>query len=189
VPLLFALAITWWWRATRRPWAGLGFVRPRVFPIVIGFVLGGLLKILMKAVVMPLLGASPVNQPYHFLEGNAAALPGMIATIVLIAGFGEEVTFRGFLFDRFGAWWGRSGGATIATIVMTAALFGIAHLSDQGWDGVKLAFVNGLIWGAIYARTRDLWPLMAGHVAFDLVAVALIYFGWEVRIAHLLFKP
>ena len=27
------------------------------------------------------------------------------------------------------------------------------------------------------------------HPAFDLVAVALIYFGWEARIANLLFKP
>jgi len=189
VPLLFALAITWWWRATHRPWAGLGFVRPRALPIVLGIVFGGLLKIVMKAVVMPLLGASPINVTYHDLEGNTAALPGVIVTILAVAGFGEEVTFRGFLFDRFGAWWGRSPIATVATIVTAAALFGVAHVSPQGWDAVRQAFVVGLIWGAIYARRRDLWPLMAGHVAFDLVAVALIYLGWEARIAHLLFKP
>lgn len=187
--LLFAIAIVAWWRATRRPWAELGFDRPRLVPILFGLAFGAALKIVMKAVVMPLLGASPINPAYHFLEGNAAALPGMIATIVLVAGFGEEVTFRGFLFDRFFAWFGRSRAATIATVVLAAALFALAHLSDQGWDGVKQAFVTGALLGAIYARTRSLWPLMAVHIAFDLVAVALIYFGWEARVAHLLFQP
>jgi membrane protease YdiL (CAAX protease family) len=186
MPLLFALAIVVWWRATHRPWSGLGFVRPRPVPIVLGVLFGALLKIVMKVVVMPLLGAAPTNPAYHHLQGNPAALPGMILGIVVIAGFGEEVTFRAFLFDRFGAWWGRSRAATFATIVVAAALFGLAHLAGQNWDAVKQATLVGLVWGAIYARTRDLWPLMAGHIAFDLVAVAIIYFGWEERLAHLL---
>jgi len=188
VPLLFAIAILLWWRATHRPWSGLGFVRPRFVPIVLGIVFGALLKIVMKVVVMPLLGAAPINPAYHYLEGNPAALPGVILAIVVIAGFGEEVTFRGFLFERFGTWWGRSQAATAATILLAAALFGLAHLSGQGWDAVKQATVVGIVWGAIYARTRDLWPLMAGHIAFDLVAVVIIYFGWEERLAHLLFQ-
>lgn len=188
MPLLFAIAILLWWRSTGRPWSGLGFDRPRLAPILAGFAFGGVLKIVMKALVMPLLGASPINNPYHYLEHNTAALPSMTLVVLLVAGFGEEVTFRGFLFDRFTAWWGRSKPALLLTIVAAAALFAIAHLSDQGWDGVKQAFVTGLVCGAIYARTRSLWPVMALHVAFDLVAVALIYFGLEARVAHLLFQ-
>jgi len=186
VPLLFAIAILLWWRATHRPWSGLGFVRPRVVPIILGIVCGALFKIVMKAVVMPWLGAAPINHAYHYLEGNPAALPGAILAMFVIAGFGEEVTFRAFLFDRFGAWWGRSKAATAATIIVAAAIFALAHLAGQGWDAVKQATVTGLVFGAIYARTRDLWPLMAGHIAFDLVAVVIIYFGWEERLAHLL---
>jgi len=189
VPLLLALAIVAWWRTTGRPWAELGFDRPRRATILLGIVFGGLFKLVMKALVMPLLGASPVNQAYHFLEGRTAALPGMIVMILVVAGFGEEVTFRGFLFDRFGAWWGRSRPAMLATIVASAALFALMHLSDQGWDGARQAFITGTVFGAIYARTRSLWPIMAAHIAFDLVAVALIFSGWEARVAHLLFKP
>ena len=189
MPFLFSIAIVALWRATRRPWRALGLDRPRVVPIVAGFVFGAFLKLLMKAVVMPLLGASPVNRIYSFLQGNADALPAMILIILFVAGFGEEVTFRGFVFDRLGAWWGRSRWATFATVIVSAVVFGLAHLSAQDLDTVKQATVVGLVFGGIYARTRSLWPLMAAHIAFDLVALALIYFGWETRIAHLLFEP
>ena len=189
MPLLFAIAIVLWWRAKRRPWRALGLDPPRLLPIALGIVFGAFLKLLLKAVVMPLLGASPVNRTYHFLEGNADALPGMILTILFVAGFGEEVTFRGFVFDRLGAWWGRSGPATFATVIVSAIVFGLAHVTGQDWDAVKQATIVGLVFGGIYARTRSLWPLMAAHVAFDLVALALIYFGWETRVARLLFEP
>lgn len=46
----------------------------------------------------------------------------------------------------------------------------------------------GLVFGAIYARTRRIVPLMVAHTAFDLVAVALIYFEWEEAFARALFR-
>jgi hypothetical protein len=49
---------------------------------------------------MPLLGADPVNATYHYLAGNPAALPGMLFSVVIGAGFGEETLFRGYLFER-----------------------------------------------------------------------------------------
>ena len=45
---------------------------------------------LMKAIVMPLLGAPPINAAFHDLVGNRAAIPGFLFTIVAVAGFGEE---------------------------------------------------------------------------------------------------
>jgi hypothetical protein len=50
----------------------------------------------MKALVMPLLGADPINHTYHYLVGNTAALP---AFMILSGGFGEETVDRGFLCD------------------------------------------------------------------------------------------
>ena len=54
-------------------------------------------------------------------------------------------------------------------------------------DTAIQATMVGLVYGAIYARTRSLWLLMIGHATFDLVAVAIIYLGMEERVAHLLF--
>jgi len=189
MPLLLALVVLAWARATHKPWSELGLGRPRSWTraIVGGIVLGVLLKLVMKAIVMPLLGADPVNRAYHFLTGNPAALAGLVLWIALVAGFGEEVFFRGFLFERFGRWWGRGPVATAATVLVAATLFGLGHLADQGRDGMIQAALVGLVYGAIYARTRSLPMLMVAHVAFDLVAVAIIYLGLEERVAHLLF--
>ena len=56
----------------------------------------------MKAVVMPLVGAGPVNQAYHFLVGNLPAIPGILYAVIVGAGFGEETLFRGYMFERLG---------------------------------------------------------------------------------------
>lgn len=189
MPLLLAIAVLAWARATHKPWSDLGLSRPRSWlrAIVGGIVLGIVLKLVMKAVVMPLLGADPVNREYHHLVGNTAALPAMALSILLVAGFGEEVFFRGFVFERFARWFGRGPGATVAVIVGSAALFGLAHVSGHGREAVIQATIVGLVYGAIYARTRSLWVLMVGHATFDLVAVGIIYLGLEERVAHLLF--
>ena len=189
MPLLLALIVLAWARATRLPWSALGLGRPRSWGRAIagGIALGVALKLVMKAIVMPLLGAHPINREFQFLVGNTAALPGMLLMIALVAGFGEEVVFRGFVFERLGRWWGRGAGATLATIVVAAALFGLAHVAGHGWETVIQATIVGLVFGAIYARTRSLWMLMFSHVAFDAAAVMIIYWGLEERVAHLFF--
>jgi hypothetical protein len=53
-------------------------------------VFGCVFKLLMKAIVMPLLGAPEINSPYHSATGNRAALPGLVFTMIVGAGFGEE---------------------------------------------------------------------------------------------------
>ena len=51
--------------------------------ITLAAVAGIAFKLLMKAVVMPLLGADPINRAYHFLAHHPAALPGMLFSIVI----------------------------------------------------------------------------------------------------------
>jgi len=190
MPLIIALVILLWARLTHKPWSELGFVRPRswVTTIVVGILTGVAFKFCMKALVMPLLGAPPVNQAYRHLTGNSAALPEMILTILLSAAFGEEVVFRGFLFDRFRRLFGTRPWATMLTVMLSAVLFGAAHWSGQGLPGVQQAVIVGLVFGAVFARTRNLWGLMFVHAAFDLTAVWMIYYGLEERFAHLIFK-
>jgi len=97
------LVLLWTWR-TRTPWRDLGFQKPRhwILTIAGGIVAGVALKVLMKAVVLPLFGAPPQNAAYQYLNGNTAALPGMLLTVISRAGVGEEIIWRGFLFERLG---------------------------------------------------------------------------------------
>jgi membrane protease YdiL (CAAX protease family) len=142
----------------------------------------------MKAVVMPLLGADPINQAYHYLAGNRAALPGALYAMIVGAGFGEETLFRGYLFERLGRLFGSDVWAKAFTVLLTAGLFGLAHYSVQGTAGVQQATLVGLVFGTIFAVTRRIWMLMVAHAAFDLTALAIIFFDLEARVAHLVFK-
>ncbi|TMH27678.1 MAG: CPBP family intramembrane metalloprotease [Betaproteobacteria bacterium] len=58
---------------------------------------------------------------------------------------------------------------------------------DQGLPGVEQAAVTGLVFGTVFAVTGQLWLPMVAHAAFDVTAVALIYWNWESAVAHLLF--
>lgn len=183
-PLSAVLAIAWAWRSDT-PWRELGFARERSWwrSALFGALFGIALKLAMKSIVMPLLGADPVNRAYSFLTGNAAAIPGMLFAIIVGAGFGEEVLFRGYFFERFGRLWGTGRWGTIATILVAAVWFGAVHYPFQRVPGVQQALVVGLVYGVIYARTRRLWFLMWSHAFFDLAALYLIYYGLETRVA------
>jgi hypothetical protein len=179
-----------WVRLTGTPWARIGYVRPRSWILAVaGGVLAGVtFKLVMKALVMPLLGADPVNHAYHFLAGNPDALPGVIVMILAGAGFGEETVFRGFLFERLGRLLGTGALASAATVVISAAVFGALHIRPQGWAGVQQAAIVGLVFGTVRVRTGRIVPLMFAHAAFDLTAVAIIYWNLENRVAHLIFR-
>lgn len=51
-------------------------MRPKswIVRLVVGIAFGCAFKLLMKAIVMPLLGVSPINEAYHYLVGNNAGL-------------------------------------------------------------------------------------------------------------------
>jgi membrane protease YdiL (CAAX protease family) len=188
-PWAGAAAVLVWARLSGTPKGDLGLAPPRHWAptILLGTAAGILLKILMKAIVMPLLAAPPVNSAYHFLEGNTAALPRMILTIVVSAGFGEEILYRGWLFERFGRVWGRTTTSRAATVAVTSLLFAAAHLADQGMPGAMQAVLTGVSFGAVYLATGTLWLPIVMHIAFDLTAVAIITLGLEQAVAHLLF--
>jgi membrane protease YdiL (CAAX protease family) len=183
------LVLGWAWISDTPPQA-LGFRTPRrwIVTLAAGIASGVLFKLVMKALVMPLLGAPPINASYHFLAGNAAALPGMIAAVLFSAGFCEEVLFRGYLFERLGKLLGPGPAAALATVLVSASVFALAHYTGQGLPGVEQAAVTGLVFGGIFLWRRQIWLLVVAHAAFDLTAIALIYWSWEERVAHLVFR-
>ena len=189
VPLSGILVLLWA-LISKTPWRDLGLARPRSWAstIVVGIVFGVALKFAMKAIVMPLLGAPPVNAPFHFLAHNPAEIPWMLYVIVIGAGFGEEMIFRGWAFERFGKLLGRAWWEKAIAVLFTSAWFGWEHYSFQGTAGVQNAASVGLIFGSIFALTGRLYLLMIAHIAFDLAAYAMIYWEWETAVAHFFFK-
>lgn len=189
LPLSAILVLGWAW-LSRTPWPEIGYARPKSWlrTLAIGIVFGAAFKLVMKALVMPLFGAPPINQAFHFLVGNAAALPGILFLVIVGAGFGEETLFRGYLFERFGKLFGTSAWAKTLTVVVTSMWFGLIHYPLQGLAGAEQATIVGLVFGTIFALKRQIFPLIIAHIAFDLMAVAIIYWDLETEVAHFIFK-
>jgi len=183
------LVLGWTWRS-RTPWHEIGYARPKswIGSLATGIAFGCALKLFLKSVVMPLLGADPINPTYHYLVGNTAALPGILFAMIVGAGFGEETVYRGFLFERLGKLLGTGVAAKILIVMLVAGLFALVHYPEQGLAGVQQAAITGLTFGSIFAITGQLWMLMVAHAMYDVTSVAIIYFGLEYDVAHLVFK-
>ena len=55
-------------------------------------------------------------------------------------------------------------------------------------SGAEQATIAGLVYGTIMAVTGRIWMLMVAHAAFDLTALAMIYWDLETKVAHLVFR-
>jgi membrane protease YdiL (CAAX protease family) len=187
---LAALLVLLWAVWSHTPWRELGFVRPRSWPatLAVGITFGVVFKLVMKSIVMPLLHADPINPAYHDLVGNDAAIPGMLFATIVGAGFGEETVYRGFLFERFRTLFGSSPAVKTTMVLFGAALFGAMHYPVQRLAGAEQAVITGLVFGVVFAMTGRIWMVMVAHAAFDVTAIAIIYWNLETRVAHLLFK-
>jgi membrane protease YdiL (CAAX protease family) len=108
--------------------------------------------------------------------------------IIIGAGFGEETVFRGYMFERFGKLFGSGVCARTLVVLLTSVWFGLAHYPVQGLAGVEQATIVGLVFGTIFTVTGRIWMLMFAHAAFDLTALAIIYWNLESDVAHLIFK-
>ena len=189
IPLSAVLVLVWVLRS-RTPWSEIGYVRPRSWTrtILVGIAFGIAFKLLMKSIVMPLFGAPAINPAFHYLAGNRAALPAATFAVIVGAGFGEETVFRGYMFERFRKLFGTSVWARVLIVLVTTAWFALDHYPLQGVAGVEQAMVTGLVFGTIFALTGQIWMPMFAHAAFDVTAVAIIYWNVESSVAHLIFK-
>src|SRR5262249_16055036 len=104
IPPLSALHVLIWVKLSNISWHEIGYVQPRNWPktIALGIVFGVALKFMMKALVMPLFGAPPINQAYQFVTGNSSMIPLMLFTMIVTAGFGGGKTLTGRAFVGLG---------------------------------------------------------------------------------------
>jgi membrane protease YdiL (CAAX protease family) len=187
---LSAVLVLAWVKLSRTPWREIGYVRPQswIGSLVVGIAVGVVFKFLLKMIVMPLLGADPINQAYHYLAGNPTAAAPLVLQMIITAGFGEETFFRGYMFERLGKLIGQSLNAKVVTVLVTSVIFASLHYFEQGLAGAQQATITGLVFGTIFAVTGRIWMLMCAHAAFDLTALAIIYWNLESAVAHFIFK-
>jgi membrane protease YdiL (CAAX protease family) len=101
--------------------------------------------------------------------------PITIFFIVGIQPIGEEIFFRGFLFEKIekfaGSW---------VSIAITSTLFGIAHMSYGKIFPALMPIVMGIVLGYIVFKTKNLYSAIFAHVTFNLTSLSLSYIGQEI---------
>lgn len=85
--------------------------------------------------------------------------------LAITAGFCEEFLYRGFAVAAFS----RAGLAPWIVVLISAALFGLAHLY-QGKRGLVSTGILGLLFGAARVTWMSLAPVVVWHSAVDLAA-------------------
>jgi membrane protease YdiL (CAAX protease family) len=95
--------------------------------------------------------------------------------LVAIQPIGEEIYFRGFLFDKIENY---AGGPF--AVVITAVLFGIAHMSYGKEIPVIMIMIMGLVLGYIVYKTRNLYSSIIAHIVFNVSSFTLAYLGMEL---------
>jgi uncharacterized protein len=97
------------------------------------------------------------------VEGAVGLLGFMAAAAVT-----EELLFRGVLFRIVEQWTG-----TWIALVLTSALFGLAHLANpnaDAWGAVAVAVEAGGLLTAAYVATRRLWVPIGLHFGWNFAA-------------------
>ncbi|HST30974.1 MAG TPA: type II CAAX endopeptidase family protein [Chthoniobacterales bacterium] len=181
-PFLFLLGwISIRLRGQRWKDVGLQFDQPLLKLLVFGIVVGIAMEALELFVTQPLLtkilGQGPDLHELQRLIGNTQLLILGIVLAWLLAAFGEELVYRGYLTNRLAELFGASKAGWIAAAVLITLLFGLAHF-PQGPTGIIENVIDGAILAAIYFATgRNLWAPIIAHGIQDTVDVLLIYLG------------
>jgi len=125
-----------------------------------------------------IVGVAAILGVYHIVAGGTwASFVTILFSMGIGPGFREELWFRGVLF-RFGEELGGSWFALIAT----SALFGLAHIRNHDATWVSSFFIAveaGLLLGAVYMLTRNLWMCMGFHAAWNVTQG----FIWDVPVS------
>jgi membrane protease YdiL (CAAX protease family) len=125
----------------------------------LGVLLGGLLFSLV-------VGVAALFDVYNIVGyGGTGELVYDLVGIAIMPAFMEELLFRGILFR-----WIEEFGGSWAALVVTSALFGLAHIANPNatwFSSFAIAVEAGVLLGGAYMLTRSLWMPMGLHAAWN----------------------
>src|ERR1700724_488455 len=136
---------------------GLKLDQPFLKLLALGVAVGAAMEALELFATQPLLtrifGQGPDLHQLQRLVGNTQLLILGIVLAWVLAAFGEEAVYRGYLLNRCADLLGRSTTAWTASAVFITVLFGLAHF-PQGPAGIVENIIDGAILVAVYFATN-----------------------------------
>jgi hypothetical protein len=178
--LLFAW-ISLWVRKLR--WRDVGLCRFRNWKTTLGLgIAAGLLLesfelFISQPLLVRVLRKQPDLEDFRALTGNLKLTLIFLALTWILAAFGEEMVYRGYLMNRVADLLNRTRRAWIISLIAVHVAFGLAH-AYQGLTGIIDEGLSGLLLGLIYLRTgRNLSVPIIAHGIGDSTDFVLIFLG------------
>ena len=179
-PFLFALG----WlslRARGLKWRDVGFTRPDGWmrALAVGCLAGVCMEVFSTFVSVPffsrLAGRPPDLSDFQPLVGNLELVIILMVPMWLMAAFGEEMVFRGYLMNRVAGIGRKTPPAWLGSLIVVSAFFGSSH-EAQGLTGMVQEGLAGLILGLLYLGSRrNLAVPIIAHGISNTLAFVLIY--------------
>jgi len=170
-------------RLRRVQWKQIGFTRYRTWgtTLLLGMAYGLGLELFdlfgKQPLLTHLLGKPPDLSGFPDVRGNLKYALLIVVVIWILAAFGEELVYRGYLMNRVADLGLGTRKAWIASLLLISALFGFSHYA-QGLTGILEEASDGLILGLIYLVYRQnlAIPIVA-HGVCDTIDIALLFWG------------
>jgi len=128
-------------------------------------------------VLTSVFGDAPQVARFADLPGNLPLLLTLLPVAWLIAAFGEEIFFRGFLMTTIAEVLGGSRVAWFSAVVAQAVAFGLIHAYQGPVQAISIG-IGGAVYGGVFLLARgNLWPLIFAHGLNDTLGLILLYSG------------
>ena len=170
-------------RLRKVQWKQIGFTRYRTWAttLVLGVSYGIGLELFdlfgKQPLLTRLLGKPPDLSSFTAVRGNLKFALAMIALIWVLAAFGEELVYRGYLMNRIADLGRGTRTAWIVSLFLISALFGFAHY-QQGLTGIIEEGSDGLVLGLMYlGYRRNLAIPIVAHGVCDTIDIVLLFLG------------
>ena len=92
--------------------------------------------------------------------------------IIIFQSIAEEVFFRGFLLEKIDSFAGKN-----IAIILTALLFGLAHLSYGKLYPAIMPMFMGIFLGYVVLKTKNLYAAITAHMLFNFASFVIYLFS------------
>jgi membrane protease YdiL (CAAX protease family) len=169
----FAILIAGFDHVPGNPLASMGLAIRR--PWLKDLWVGGLIGASMVALAVTVIAVTGTLTIRIVANAYTARLAALVVVILGAGAMAEEVSFRGYPFQRL-----VEAVGPVAAVVAVSVLFGTAHLLNP--HASALGYINtvliGILLALAYLRTRSLWMPIALHFAWN--ATLGLVFGLPV---------
>jgi len=116
---------------------------------------------------------------FEGIKGNLVNYLVFILIMWVVAAFGEEFLYRGYMTKRLATIFGNTQKAWAVAIIISSVVFGFAHLY-QGVSGIITTGFIALIFGSIfYKNQQNLWVGILTHGIYDVFGITMIFLDKE----------